>query len=81
MSAQCRRSKPNPLRPTFWDDISDTQCVTLEAYYSTVSKLPNRQQKLDLARQINLDALILNRWFQAHRNRDKAAEKRESQLD
>lgn len=60
-------------RKTFKQLLSEKQLDMLENYFIKVNQLPKRKDKLQLAKESGVDPFVLNRWFQARRNKDKIA--------
>ena len=55
----------------FNKQLSIDQIQQMEAFYQKQSK-PLRKKKLELAKRCNIDPFVLNKWFQARRNKDKS---------
>jgi len=58
-------------RLSFKNILNDNQLCILEDYFSRISKLPIRKEKIKLANDLKIDPVILNKWFQARRNKEK----------
>ena len=56
--------------------INSQQLHVLETYYNKNNRLPRRKEKLEIANQLNLSGIIINKWFQAKRNKEKYLEKK-----
>lgn len=57
-------------RKTFKKTLSSYQLDALENFYLKVEKLPRHKAKLELADRYDIDKFVLNKWFQARRNKD-----------
>jgi hypothetical protein len=43
----------------------------LSNYFKTISRLPKRKEKLEISTKLDVNPLIINKWFQTQRNREK----------
>jgi len=68
-------------RVTFKSILSADQLWELEVHYNLENKIPRRREKLELCKKLNIEPIILNKWFQAKRNKDKKEEKLESRIN
>ena len=57
-------------RKTFKKTLSSYQLEALENFYQNFNKLPRHKAKLELADRYDIDKFVLNKWFQARRNKD-----------
>lgn len=64
-------------RKTFKALLTKDQVYALEKYYNEKEKMPRRLAKLQLAKQYNMDPILLNRWFQSRRNKEKTILKKQ----
>jgi hypothetical protein len=58
-------------RKSFKKILDDNQINYLNNYYTTINKIPKRKEKLKISSEIKMDPILLNRWFQAKRNKEK----------
>ena len=62
-------------RKKFKDCLEDEQLEKLENYFYGKTKKPTRQEKITMSIDIRISPILLNRWFQAKRNKEKYVKK------
>ena len=60
-------------RQYFKNLLNNQQRDGLEKYFRTEKMLPTRKDKLELAAKLEIDPLVLNKWFQSRRKAEKLA--------
>ncbi|RKO94685.1 hypothetical protein BDK51DRAFT_33400 [Blyttiomyces helicus] len=65
-------------RKNFNKLLTNEQVDSLQNYYSTVEKMPRRAAKTELSKLYGIEAVLITKWFQSRRNKDKAALKKQA---